>query len=161
VNPRTATEVPVPVLIYGCLVLKPNQSGKPPYTNLSIFKSFLLSQILQWRRNCRFRERVGHYLIRQGHRHIDERRQRCIPWTRMTAVPIASNQFRSENCTRDFSSPYNLSRHQTTNACRPNAHKITPRMIVDVLTGQLRYRTPDEQRELARVRKVERYWDTM
>lgn len=81
----------------------------------------------------------------------------------MTAVPIASNQFWCENCTRYFSSPYNLSRHQkqSINACRPDANKITPRKIVDALTGQLRYRTADEQRELARMRKVERYWDVM
>ena len=79
----------------------------------------------------------------------------------MTALPIAANQFWCGKCMCYFSSKYNLRRHQekTANACRFNVNTITPRKIVDSLTGKLRYRTPDEQRELARMRKIERYWD--
>jgi hypothetical protein len=45
------------------------------------------------------------------------------------------------------------------NTCRLNDNSATPRKIVDLLTGKLRYRTPVEQRELARMRKFESYWD--
>jgi len=45
------------------------------------------------------------------------------------------------------------------NTCRFNDNSATPRKIVDVRTGKLRYRTPVEQRELARIRKLESYWD--
>ena len=73
----------------------------------------------------------------------------------MTAVPMAGNQFWCEKCMRYFSSPYNLRRHQyqTKDACRFNDNKVTPRKIIDESTGQLQYRTPGEQRELARTRQ--------
>ena len=79
----------------------------------------------------------------------------------MTPVPIAANQFWCGKCMRYFSSKYNLRRHQerTTNACCFNVNKITPRKIIDPLSRMLRYRTPDEQRKLTRIRKMDRYWD--
>jgi hypothetical protein len=79
----------------------------------------------------------------------------------MTTVPIAANQFWCDKCMRYFSSKYNLRRHQetTVNACRFNVNTVTPRKIVDSFTGKLRYWTPDEQRELARMWKIERYLD--
>ena len=43
--------------------------------------------------------------------------------------------------------------------CRFNDNSATPRKIVDVLTGELRYRTPIEQRERRCTRNLERYWD--
>ena len=79
----------------------------------------------------------------------------------MTARPIAANQHWCGKCMCYFSSKYNLQRHQLTtiNACRFNDNTVTPRKVVDKLTGKLRYRTPDEQRKLARVRNTKRYWD--
>jgi len=79
----------------------------------------------------------------------------------MTAVPVAVNQFWCDKCMRFFSSRYNLRRHQgqTIDACRFNDNKITPRKVVDASTGQLRYRTPDEQCELACIRKSKQYWN--
>ena len=37
---------------------------------------------------------------------------------------------------------------------------VTSKKIIDVERGVLRYRTVDEQRELARVRQRNRYWDS-
>ena len=79
----------------------------------------------------------------------------------MTAERIAGNRHWCDRCMLYFSSRYNLDRHmKRINACRFNDNSATPRKIVDVLTGKLRYRTPLEQRELARMRKFKSYWDT-
>jgi hypothetical protein len=79
----------------------------------------------------------------------------------MTAEPIARNQFWCDNCMRYFSSSYNLQRHQrkTINACHFNNNTVMPWKIIDTLTGQLRYWTPDEQRDLAHLQKIRCYWD--
>ena len=79
----------------------------------------------------------------------------------MTTKPIARNQFWCGKCMRYFLSSYNLRRHQTqtVNMCCFNNNKVTPWKIIDSLTGQLRYRTPDEQRDLTRLRKTRCYWD--
>jgi len=78
----------------------------------------------------------------------------------MTVERIAGNQHWCGRCMLFFSSRYNLDRHQRRiKTCRFNDNSATPRKIVDVLTRELRYRTPNEQRELARMRKKDSYWD--
>ena len=82
------------------------------------------------------------------------------PLNLMTAERIAGNQHWCDRCMLFFSSRYNLDRHKRrNNPCRFNVNSTTPRKVIDVLTGELRYRTPDEQRELECKRKFKNYWD--
>jgi len=78
----------------------------------------------------------------------------------MTVERIAGNQHWCGQCMLFFSSQYNLDRHQRhIKTCCFNDNSTMPQKIINVLTRELQYQTPDEQHELARMRKKDSYWD--